>query len=213
MANRQYSVQDALLITLNNVFGAVFGVPAHEREMPEERVSPSELPFAGRQKSARLLRVNHSGEVSAQALYQGQAWIARSLELKTYLIRSAQEENDHLAWCAKRLRDLESRTSYLTPVWYVGSFLIGAVAGAMGDQWSLGFLAETEHQVVQHLEDHLNQLPAQDHKSRAILKHMKVDEAKHATTALQRGGQALPWTVRLLMRGVSKIMIKTAYWV
>jgi ubiquinone biosynthesis monooxygenase Coq7 len=157
------------------------------------------------------MRINHVGEVCAQALYQGQATTARLDTVRDKMERAAQEENDHLAWCEQRLEELDSHKSYMNPLWYAGSFAIGAAAGMAGDKWSLGFVVETERQVVRHLEKHLGRLPAQDEKSRAILEQMKVDEAHHATTALQAGGAELPAPIKTAMRISSKLMTTLAY--
>lgn len=174
---------------------------------PEPRLNESERGQAG-----RLMRVNHAGEVAAQGLYQGQALTARLPQVRQQMERAAQEENDHLDWCARRARELDAHISYLNPLWYTGSVAIGALAGAAGDKWSLGFVAETERQVVKHLEDHLQRLPAHDTRSRAILKQMKEDEGRHATVALEAGGAELPYPVRKLMGLASKIMTRTAFW-
>jgi ubiquinone biosynthesis monooxygenase Coq7 len=159
------------------------------------------------------MRINHTGEVCAQALYNGQALTARNPATEAALREASQEETEHLAWCEKRIHELGSHKSLLNPLWYTGSFAIGALAGALGDKWNLGFLAETEHQVGKHIEDHLQRLPQQDEKSRAILEQMKVDEAKHATTALHYGGAELPLPVKLAMKLTSKVMTRTAYWI
>ncbi|HEU5338909.1 MAG TPA: 2-polyprenyl-3-methyl-6-methoxy-1,4-benzoquinone monooxygenase, partial [Sulfuricaulis sp.] len=152
------------------------------------------------------------GEICAQALYQGQATTARLPEVRGKMDQAAQEENDHLAWTEERIRELGSHTSYLNPLWYAGSFAIGAFAGLAGDKWSLGFVAETEKQVVKHLESHLQRLPTEDLKSRQILEQMRDDEGHHATVAIESGGVPLPEPVRQLMRFASKIMTRTAYW-
>ena len=159
------------------------------------------------------MRVNHTGEVCAQALYQGQALTARSRESQVALERAAGEETEHLAWTAQRIEELGGRTSVLNPLFYTGSFAIGAVAGLLGDRWNLGFLAETERLVVRHLEGHLNVLPAEDRKSRAIVDEMRHDEARHATTALEHGAAELPAPVRGLMRIASRVMTRATYWI
>ena len=176
-------------------------------EMPEteEPLSPSEQAEAG-----ALMRVNHSGEVSAQALYLGQAMVARDPQLAESLYTAANEEKAHLAWCQARLTDLKTRPSLLNPLWAAGSFVIGALAGLCGDKVSLGFLAETEHQVSTHLEEHLQKLPKNDLKSKAVLEKMKEDELKHANNALKSGGIPLPRFVRAIMRKTAKIMTTTA---
>jgi len=150
------------------------------------------------------MRINHSGEVCAQALYNGQALTARNPATEAALRQASQEETEHLAWCEKRIRELGGRKSLLNPVWYAGSFTLGALAGALGDKWNLGFLAETEHQVGKHIENHLSRLPAGDEKSRAILQQMKEDEARHATTALDHGGAALPAPIKKLLRSLER---------
>ena len=181
------------------------------RDYPANGLDDIELDENKRKHIASLMRINHAGEVSAQALYQGQSITARNAEVRKKLEQSALEENDHLAWTENRLHELGDRTSLLNPVWYAGSFAIGALAGALGDRWNLGFLAETEHQVVRHLDEHLEQLPVEDRRSRAILEQMKIDEASHATTALDHGGAELPAAVKKLMAGISKLMTRTAY--
>ena len=156
------------------------------------------------------MRVNHAGEVCAQALYQGQALTARRDETRQQMEQAAEEENDHLVWCRQRIHELGGHTSLLNPLWYTGSLAIGAFSGLLGDKWSLGFLAETEHQVVRHLEGHLQRLPEGDEKSRAILEQMKIDEGEHCTTARDAGGSALPEPVKKLMNLASRVMTTTA---
>ncbi|MEJ2565947.1 MAG: 2-polyprenyl-3-methyl-6-methoxy-1,4-benzoquinone monooxygenase [Gammaproteobacteria bacterium] len=213
MDGRDYSPFDQLLMHMDKAVRTVFGTPPHtERPNPAQAQPEAELAANERRQVAGLMRVNHAGEVSAQALYQGQALTAKLTEVRAKMERAALEENDHLAWCEQRLKELDSHTSVLNPLWYAGSFTIGALAGAAGDKWSLGFVVETERQVVKHLEEHLERLPAQDHKSRAILEQMKEDEAHHATTALEAGSAELPGAVKRLMRLTSKIMTVTAYY-
>ena len=163
-----------------------------------------------RQQSIAMMRVNHSGEICAQALYQGQALTAKTTRQYQVLMQAAAEEADHLNWCKQRLQDLNGRTSILNPIWYAGSFGIGALAGIAGDKISLGFLAETEHQVTKHIEDHLSKMPRNDKKSRAILEQMRRDELKHATTAEQAGGQKLPMPIKIAMKFTAKILTVTA---
>jgi ubiquinone biosynthesis monooxygenase Coq7 len=163
-----------------------------------------------RKQSLAMMRVNHSGEICAQALYQGQALMARSLVQYNALLQAASEETDHLHWCQARINELNGRTSLLNPLWYAGSFAIGAIAGIAGDKISLGFLAETEHQVTRHIEQHLARLPENDHKSRAILEQMRVDELQHATQAEQAGAAPLPAPIKLAMRITAKILTVTA---
>ncbi|HHH35647.1 MAG TPA: 2-polyprenyl-3-methyl-6-methoxy-1,4-benzoquinone monooxygenase [Gammaproteobacteria bacterium] len=211
---RHYSLLDRLVMTVDNGLRTVCGrPPVSERPDPADAVDEADLGEEERRLAARLMRVNHAGEVSAQALYQGQALTARLPEVRDKMERAALEENDHLVWCERRCRQLGGHVSLLNPFWYAGSLAIGALAGAVGDKWSLGFIVETERQVVRHLEDHLARLPARDAKSRAILEQMKEDEAHHATTALKAGGAPLPAPVKRLMGLTSKVMTGTAYWV
>jgi ubiquinone biosynthesis monooxygenase Coq7 len=159
------------------------------------------------------MRVNHAGEIAAQALYHGQALVARSAATRELLLKSAREETDHLAWCETRLKELESRPSLLNPLWYAGSFAIGALTGLLGDRTSLGFVVETERQVEGHLDEHLARLPPDDDRSRAILEAMRNDEIAHGTNARAAGGAELPSPVRSLMRSTARVMTSTAYWV
>ncbi len=210
---RRHGILDQLVVTLDQALHTLAGPysttgrPNPADTWPEAALSPAE-----RRHAAGLMRVDHAGEVCAQALYQGQALTARLDEVRGRMEQAAAEENDHLAWCAERLEELGSRTSLLNPFWYAVSFVIGAAAGLAGDRWSLGFVAETERQVVAHLEGHLRRLPSQDRRSRAILEQMKVDEGRHATGALEAGGAELPRPVRLLMRLASRVMTTTAYY-
>ena len=158
-----------------------------------------------------MMRINHAGEVCAQALYMGQALTAHHQETRDRMKQASDEENDHLAWCRQRLKELGGHTSLLNPLWYAGSFAIGAASGIISDKWSLGFLAETEHQVVKHLEGHLEKLPVDDNRSRRILEQMKLDEAKHESMARGAGAANLPEPARRLMELASKIMTTTAY--
>lgn len=211
---RNYSPIDKLFLNLDTGLRTVFGQPVlTERPNPAQHLPDAELSEAERVLAGRLMRINHAGEVSAQGLYQGQALTARLPEVRDKMERAALEENDHLEWCERRAKELGTHVSYLNPVWYVGSLAIGALAGAAGDKWSLGFVVETEHQVVKHLDEHLAQLPQHDQKSRAILEQMKADEAHHATLALHAGGAPLPAPVKTLMGLVSKVMTRTAYWI
>lgn len=212
-AGRDYSLLDRALINLDRGLRTVFGTPqATGRANPANDFAEVPLSDADRRLSIGLMRVNHAGEVSAQALYQGQALTARLPDVRDKMERAALEENDHLLWCEQRLDDLGGRTSLLNPLWYGGSLAIGALAGWAGDKWSLGFIVETEHQVVRHLEEHLARLPLDDARSRAILIQMKVDESHHATTALDAGAAPLPAPVKVMMTLTSKVMTKTAYW-
>jgi ubiquinone biosynthesis monooxygenase Coq7 len=168
------------------------------------------LPEA-RRHAAGLMRVNHAGEIAAQALYHGQALTARNPKVRAALLEAARDETDHLAWCEQRVRELGSRTSLLAPVWYAGSFAIGALAGLAGDRNSLGFVAETEKQVIEHLESHLHELPPDDERSRRIVAQMQADEARHGADARDAGGRDLPGPVRNLMRRTARVMTRAAY--
>jgi ubiquinone biosynthesis monooxygenase Coq7 len=190
---------DHLIATIDQGLRTLAAEPAAARPSPADDLPDDELSSDERSSSAALLRVNHAGEIAAQALYSGQALVARSAETRGQLRAAADEEHDHLAWCATRLDELGGRTSWLDPFWYTGSFCIGLAAGACGDRWSLGFVAETERQVEAHLHDHLQRLPANDRKSNAILSRMAADEAHHGTTARLAGGAELPPFVRSCM--------------
>jgi ubiquinone biosynthesis monooxygenase Coq7 len=170
------------------------------------------LEEADRRRSARLMRVNHAGEVAAQALYRGQALTARNAAAATAMSHAAAEEIDHLAWCEQRIAELGGRLSLLNPLWYAGSFLIGSLAGALGDRTSLGFLSETERQVESHLQDHLNRLPAADKRSRAIVEQMQHDEIEHGAKAETLGAAVLPGWVKAAMRLSSRLMTRGSYW-
>jgi len=214
---RQVTPLDALLGTADRALRSVFApaqatrpVPAPE-PAPESAPPPAPLSEAERQEAAALMRVNHAGEVAAQALYHGQAAVARSGRTRDWLLQAADEEADHLAWCETRLAELGSRPSRLNPLWYAGSFAIGAAAAAIGDRVSLGFVAETEKQVEGHLDDHLARLPQNDARSRAILEAMRRDEIAHGSHATSSGGVALPGPLRALMRRTARVMTSTAH--
>ena len=211
---RRYTFLDRLCLELGRVLRATRpGVRSSARPSPAASVTDPAPPLeeTERRRSAALMRVNHAGEVAAQALYHGQALGARRSEIRHTLLRAAEEENDHLDWCGGRVDELGARTSRLGGLWYFGSFLLGAAAGAAGDRVSLSFLAETERQVVQHLDDHLDRLPERDAKSRAILAAMRRDEAAHAGVALAAGAAPLPVPVRAAMHCLSRVMTSTAY--
>jgi ubiquinone biosynthesis monooxygenase Coq7 len=213
MPDRVFNSADRCLIGLDQALRTLFGKPqVTERSDPAEAFAEAELNDSERDLCARLMRINHTGEVCAQALYQGQALTAKLPEVRQSMERAAQEENDHLDWCESRLRALDNRKSLLNPLWYAGSFLIGAAAGAAGDKWSLGFVAETERQVEAHLENHLQRLPSQERKSRAVLEQMKEDEIHHATVALEAGGAELPAPIKLAMKLTSKLMTRSVYY-
>jgi ubiquinone biosynthesis monooxygenase Coq7 len=205
-------IPDSLIVNFDKALRTVFATAASRRAYPDAGLDEAEMNEAEKRHAAGLMRVNHSGEVCAQALYQGQSLTARNPEAAKELVEASDEETEHLAWCEKRLGELGSRKSLLNPLWYAGSFGLGVLAGALGDKWNLGFLAETERQVEGHLDGHLTSLPAQDAKSRAIVEQMKTDEIKHAETALAHGGAELPMPVKLAMKLSSKIMTRTAYY-
>lgn len=211
---RQLTVMDHLLAGVDGALRTVFSpAPAAGRANPGAALPGDVVSEQERRHVAGLMRVNHAGEVAAQGLYQGQAATAELAEVRAAMEQAADEENDHLAWCEERLTELGSRPSLLGPLWYAGAFAIGAGAGLVGDRWSLGFVAETERQVVRHIEEHLGMLPADDERSRAILEQMKVDELAHGSAALAAGGVELPAPVRGVMGAVSKFMTRGAYWV
>ncbi|MBX9810111.1 MAG: 2-polyprenyl-3-methyl-6-methoxy-1,4-benzoquinone monooxygenase [Burkholderiales bacterium] len=204
---------DRLIIGFDKGLRTLLAPAQSLRHTPGDELPDAEMPASRRALAAALMRVNHSGEICAQALYQGQALTARDSAAKQALEQAAREETEHLAWTERRIEELGGRKSALNPLWYAGSFAIGAISGLLGDKWNLGFLAETEHQVVKHLEGHLQRLPQEDQKSRAILEQMKDDEARHATSALRHGGAELPLPAKLAMRLSSKVMTKTAFWI
>jgi len=184
--------------------------------MPRPAAAPDlapQLSETERTDAAALMRVNHTGEIAAQALYHGQATVARSERTRALLLAAAREETDHLAWCEQRLRELGSRPSYLNALWYGGSFAIGALAAAFGDRTSLGFVVETERQVEGHLDQHLARLPAHDLRTRAVVEAMRADEIAHGASAKAAGGAELPPIARTLMRQAARVMTQTAYWV
>lgn len=205
-------IPDSLIINFDKALRTVFASAQSRRPYPDAGLAEAEMSEAEKRHAAGLMRVNHSGEVCAQALYQGQALTARNPEAAQALTEASDEETEHLAWCEKRLNELGSRKSFLNPFWYAGSFGLGVLAGALGDKWNLGFLAETERQVEGHLDSHLASLPEQDARSRAIVEQMKADEIKHAETALAHGGADLPLPVKMAMKLSSRLMTRTAYY-
>lgn len=211
MSARHYSVLDHVLIGISDAAATVLGRPHAERANPGEAQAEPVLDDEARRHASGLMRINHTGEVCAQALYMGQAWVARDAATREHLLAAAQEETDHLAWCAQRLDELHDRPSVLNPLWYVGSWTIGALAGLRGDGWNLGFVVETERQVEAHLDAHLQTLPAGDERSRAILETMKADEARHADQAEAAGARRLPWPIPSIMRVASATMKAVAY--
>ncbi len=210
-ANRQLTPLDRLLDSAQNAVSTVFGAARAERENPGDGETDVVLDVAERRHAAGLMRINHVGEVCAQALYIGQAAVARDPATRVQLLAAAQEETDHLAWCAERLAELDSRPSVFNPLWYAGSYTLGALAGLRGDGWNLGFVVETEHQVEAHLQEHLLTLPAADLRSREILQVMKADEARHAHQAEQAGARLLPQPIPAMMSAASKLMKSVAY--
>lgn len=210
---RHYSGIDRLIQSFDQgLRSLVPGATSAHRENPAQTRS-APLSVSEARHVAGLMRVNHSGEVCAQALYHGQALTAKLPNVRREMEQAAIEEQDHLAWCEDRLKELDSVPSILNPVWYGLSFAMGAAAGIAGDQYSLGFVAETERQVSLHLNDHLSQLPQQDDRSRKILEQMNEDELHHRDTALQAGGVDLPFPVRITMTAISKLMTKTSYYI
>ena len=211
MTARDLTPIDRFLADTQRALDTVFGAPGAMRANPAANIAQIEMDETERQHAAGLMRINHVGEVCAQALYCGQAAVARDDTTRQHLLEAAQEETDHLAWCADRLRELDSRPSLLNPLWYAGSFAIGALAGLRGDGWNLGFVVETERQVEAHIDEHLDSLPAADARSRAILEVMKADEARHADNAEAAGARVLPPPVPGLMAMASNLMKAVAY--
>lgn len=210
MTNREYTPLDHLILGFDKITSA-FNTgekrPSPAGELPDQAMHEAE-----QRRSAALMRVNHAGEVAAQALYAGHALAAHDTALRESMLQAAEEESEHLSWCEDRVRELGSHVSYLTPVWYFGSFAIGAAAGLAGEKWNLGFVMETERQVVEHLDRHLALLPEQDEKSRAVLQRMRADELQHASTARAAGAAELPRPLRFIMRCCAKVMTGSAYW-
>ena len=209
--DRRLTLVDRLLADAQNALGTVFGAPSAERANPAGDRADVVLDDEERRHAAGLMRINHVGEICAQALYVGQAAVARDPATRAGLLTAAQEETDHLAWCAQRLEELDSRPSLLNPLWYGGSYAIGLVAGLRGDGWNLGFVVETERQVEAHIDEHLETLPTADLRSRAILEVMKEDEARHADHAEAQGAKILPQPVPTLMAMASNLMKAIAY--
>jgi ubiquinone biosynthesis monooxygenase Coq7 len=204
---------DRLIIAFDKGLRTLVAPAQTLRPVPGDALSDTQLNERERLLAAALMRVNHCGEICAQALYQGQALTARDSMARAALENAAQEETEHLAWTERRIEELGGRKSLLNPLWYAGSFALGAASGLLGDRWNLGFLAETERQVVEHLKGHLEKLPAEDSKSRAILEQMKDDETQHATNALKHGAAEVPEPAKRAMRLASSVMTRTAYWI
>jgi len=214
MNSRRLTPLDRLLASANNALRTIAAPAGHSaRENPAENIIDADLNDAQKRHAAGLMRINHAGEVAAQALYQGHATVARDKNIEEQMQRAADEEFDHLAWCEQRINELGEDVSKLSPFWYAGAFAIGAASGALGDRWSLGFIAETERQVCAHLDSHLDSLPPEDAKSRAIVEQMRDEEEEHGENAIDAGAAELPEPIRRLMRMTAKVMTKTAYWV
>lgn len=213
MKSRQYSALDRGILFFDSALEKLAKSVSNREKRPNPATShaESDLNVDEKKHIAALMRVNHAGEIAAQALYKAQSLTAREADLKKTMQQSAEEEQDHLDWCESRIKELDDHTSYLEPLWYAGSFGIGVVAGCFGDKWNLGFLAETEHQVVKHLDSHLQQVPEKDERSRAILEQMREDELHHAVIAESSGAENLPKGIKRLMALTSKVMTKTAY--
>ncbi|HEU0276836.1 MAG TPA: 2-polyprenyl-3-methyl-6-methoxy-1,4-benzoquinone monooxygenase [Rhodanobacteraceae bacterium] len=209
--DRHLNRRDRTLATLQRALETVAGHPVASRPSPGATSPIPKLDRRARRHAAGLMRINHTGEVCAQALYDGQAALARDAATRRHLETAADEETDHLAWCGERLHELNDHASRLNPLWYAGSFAIGVLAAAAGDRWSLGFVVETERQVEAHLGRHLARLPTADTRSRAILAAMQADEARHAANALARGGARLPRPIPWIMRAASALMKAVAY--
>ncbi|MDX1518975.1 MAG: 2-polyprenyl-3-methyl-6-methoxy-1,4-benzoquinone monooxygenase [Gammaproteobacteria bacterium] len=213
MTALDYTALDRMIMDFDrNVLRVLTGRSESSRQSPADGIEDAPLDAETRRHVAGLMRVNHAGEVSAQALYQGQALLARDPGTREKMQRSADEEIDHLHWCEQRLSELGGRTSLLDPVWYAGSLVIGMAAGLTGDDWSLGFIEETERQVVEHLQGHLDQLPHEDKKTRAILRQMQQDESDHGEKAAAAGARPLPEFIRAGMRFCARVMTRTSYY-
>jgi len=214
MEKRQLTPLDRLLASANNALRTV-ATPAGRsaRDSPAKNIIDADLNSDQKRHAAGLMRINHAGEVAAQALYQGHAAVARDESIEAQMQHAADEEFDHLAWCEQRIHELGEDVSKLSPFWYAGAFAIGAASGVRGDRWSLGFIAETERQVCAHLDSHLDSLPPEDAKSRAIVEQMRDEEEEHGDNAIEAGAAELPGPVKHLMSLTAKVMTKTAYWV
>ena len=208
---RMFDLQDKIVLAVEKSLETILSPNESNRPYPAENIADISLDKDRLKKSRSLMRVNHAGEIAAQALYNGQAVFARSEETIAHLEKSAEEEKDHLAWCAKRIDELEGKRSLLDPFWYLGSFTLGLVVGLPNDQFSLGFIAETEEQVCKHIKDHINKMPKNDLKSQAILKQMAEDEAEHGSHAKKMGGVKMPHLLTKLMSIGGEILRKVAY--
>jgi 3-demethoxyubiquinol 3-hydroxylase len=206
---------DSLICELDAGLRNVFAKPVASRPLPVESAPPDSPPMAAADatESMRLMRINHVGEVCAQALYQGQLAVARDSKTRAILEHAAREERDHLAWCASRVSELGGKTSVLSPLFYAGAWTMGVVSGLAGDKWSMGFLVETERQVEAHLDQHLASLPSTDHRTRAIVERMRLDEIEHGNSGEAAGAIPLPLPIKAAMRATSRVMTTTTYWV
>jgi ubiquinone biosynthesis monooxygenase Coq7 len=212
MNERRFTRIDRMLSGIDSMLRGMAGTPASpNRPNPGARIPTPTLTEKERRHAAGLMRVNHAGEVAAQGLYHGHGAVARNPAIARQMLCAAAEERDHLAWCEQRLQELDARPSRLRPAWYAGAWLIGAASGMLGDRWSLGFVEETERQVSEHLGGHLDDLPAGDARSRAIVTEMRADEERHGAAAKSAGAGELPDPVRQLMRLSAKIMTRTSY--
>ncbi|MFL6551178.1 MAG: 2-polyprenyl-3-methyl-6-methoxy-1,4-benzoquinone monooxygenase [Povalibacter sp.] len=209
---RVFSLLDRLIEPADQALRTLFGTSPPARPYPAEGIPETVDRKPDQQEVIALMRINHAGEVAAQALYQGQALVAADTRMREALLDAGREEADHLAWCSRRVHELGGRTSLFDPLWYAGSFAIGVLAGFSGDRTSLGFVAETERQVVEHLTGHLGQLPQEDLRTRAIINQMSADEARHGHNAIEAGGAELPAFARAVMKATAKIMTSTARW-
>ena len=211
---RHYTLFDRLCLGVDQAIRALTdNAMTTGQPYPAKHTAEQTLADADRKHSAALMRINHTGEICAQALYHGQGVVSRSSDMQEQMQHAAHEEGDHLAWCKQRLDELGSHTSYLNPLWYAGSFCIGMVAGMVGDKWSLGFVVETERQVIKHLESHLQVLPQQDQRSHKILQQMEQDETKHRDEAIEAGARELPEMIKTSMALMSKVMVKTVRYI
>jgi 3-demethoxyubiquinol 3-hydroxylase len=212
MNDRTLTPLDRVLTGINRSLSGLGGARA-SRPSPADGIPDETLTASERRHAAGLMRVNHSGEIAAQGLYHGHALVSRDPGTRTQMTQAADEEMDHLGWCEERLGQLEAGPSRLSPLWYAGSFAIGAASGILGDRWALGFVEETERQVSEHLQGHLRDLPSRDRRSRAIVKQMQAEEQAHGAAARAAGALELPGPVRGLMRVTARIMTRTAYWI
>lgn len=210
---RRLNLLDQALMQIDGALRAIITHNSPSRSYPAENIAETKIAENEKRHSAGLMRVNHTGEVCAQALYQGQLMVARNTKTRAMLAKASDEEMDHLAWTHQRLQELESHRSYLNVFWYMNSLMIGFLAGIAGDRWSLGFVEETERQVTCHLINHLGRLPSQDQKSRAVIEQMRMDEMQHGQAAADAGATDLPRFIKTIMTLHSKVMTSLAYWI